>query len=178
MKRLCWFALLLLVLVPALAAPAPVNDDPAERPLPATKGPIKPTKGALMDYGPYLSSSLRAPIGPGGKEIVAAYKGLNIKRGNDAYVCFDTELMRYAVGWTGEWLDLKRTHMTTSKGDVCPAIAGKVNFSTAMSPGVSANGSLADPRTSHVGPLPKEHAHYSGLFLNGDRVVIAYTAGG
>src|SRR4051794_1890213 len=174
MKRLHWFVLL-LTLIPALRATAQVDDD---KPLPATKGPVKPTRGALMDYGPYLASSLRALIGPGGKTTVAAYKGLSIKLGHDAYICFDTELMRYAVGWTGQWLDLKKTHMTISKGDVCPAIAGKVIFSTAMSPGVSAKGNLADPRTSHVGPLPREHAHYTGLFLNGDRVVIAYAAGG
>lgn len=177
MKKLHWTVLLLAV-ISVVRVTAQVNDDPAEKPLPATKGPAKQTRGALMDYGPYLASSLRAPIGPGGKTTVAAYKGLNIKLGHDAYVCFDTELMRYAVGWTGQWLDLKKTHMTTSKGDVCPAIAGKVSFSTAMSPGVSAKESLTDPRTSHVGPLPRQHAHYEGLFLNGDRVVIAYTAGG
>src|SRR5690242_3128533 len=123
--KTCWSSLLLLMMLSfALGATGQVNDDPADKPLPATKGRAKPTRGAVMDYGPYLASSLRAPIGPDGKMTVAAYKGLSIKLGHDAYVCFDTELMRYAVGWTGQWLDLKKTHMTTSKGDVCPAIAG------------------------------------------------------
>jgi glucose/arabinose dehydrogenase len=142
-----------------------------------------PTPGERMDYGPVLASSLRAaPAKAGEKRVVLAYKGLNIKLGDGAAVCFDTELMRYAAGWTGGWLDLKKTHMTTSKGEVCPAIGGKVAFTTAMGPGVSYHGSLADPRTNpnfpHRGPLPKEQAHYSGMYLDGDRVAIAYMAGG
>ncbi|MDB5323106.1 MAG: hypothetical protein JWN40_4737 [Phycisphaerales bacterium] len=160
----CCLALLLLMIAPALRA-----DDEAP---PAKETGLK-TKGALMDYGPFLSSSLRA-----GKTDVLAHKALNIKLGHGAFISFDTELMRYAAGWTGEWLDLKRTHMTTSKGEFCPAIAGKVAFTTAIAPGVSAKQSLADPRNPHVGPLPKTHAHYTGMFLAGDRVVIDYTAGG
>jgi glucose/arabinose dehydrogenase len=140
------------------------------------------TPGEKMDYGPVLASSLRAPAKVGEKRVVLAYKGLNIKLGEGASVCFDTELMRYAAGWTGGWLDLKKTHMTTSKGEVCPAIGGKVVFTTAMKPGVSHHRGLEDPRTNplfpHRGPLPREYAHYSGLYIDGDRVVIAYTAGG
>jgi hypothetical protein len=67
--------------------------------------------------------------------------------------------------------------MTTSKGEVCPAIGGKVMFTTTMKPGVSHHGGLEDPRTNplfpHRGPLPKDFAHYSGLYIDGDRVVIA-----
>jgi glucose/arabinose dehydrogenase len=51
-----------------------------------------------------------------------------------------------------------------------------------MNPGVSRGGSLADPRNDpghpKLGPLPREHGHYRGLYVNGDRVVLSYTAGG
>src|SRR3954454_24082240 len=90
------------------------QEDPAEK---GPKPPAKPTKGALMDYGPYLASSLTMPVA-GGKPKVVAYKSLDIKLGGGAFVSFDTELLRYGAGWTGEFLDLKKTHMTTSKGDV------------------------------------------------------------
>src|SRR5258708_3226449 len=113
--KTCWSTLLFLIMTFALRAAAQVADDPTDKPLPASKGSAKPTRGALMDYGPYLASSLRAPLREAGKPTVVAYKGISIKLGQRAFVCFDTELMRYAVGWTGEWLDLKRTHMTTSK---------------------------------------------------------------
>src|SRR5258706_403250 len=181
MKKLfCWTVPLLLSIIPAFISAGQVNGDP-EAPI-VINGPVKPTKGALMDYGTFLSSSLSAPAAPGEKPKVIAYKSFNIKLGHGAHVSFDTELMRYAAGWTGEWLDLKRTHMTTAKGEVCVGIAGHVVFSTAMAPGVSHRGSLVDPRNDpahpHRGPLPKEHAHYTGLYLSGDRVVITYSAGG
>ena len=140
----------------------------------------KASKGALMDYGSVLASSLSMPVA--GRPKVLAYKSLDIKVGNDAHVSFDTDLLRYSAGWTGGWLDLRKTHMTTSKGDVCPAVGGKVVFTTVMGPGVSHGGSLADPRNDPMyplrGPLPKEHGHYKGLYHNGDRVVIGYSAGG
>src|SRR3954467_13709548 len=114
---------------------------------PPAKPSGKPTKGAAMDYGSYLASSLTMPV-VGGKPKVVAYKSLDIKLGGGAYVSFDTELLRYGAGWTGEFLDLKKTHMTTSKGDVPPGVGGPVVFTTtAVAPGVSHGGSLADPRT-------------------------------
>lgn len=162
-----------------LIAPLTRAAAPADKP--ASKAPPKPSKGALMDYGPVLASSLSAP-GPGAKRHLLAYKSLTIKLGNGAYVSLDTDLLRYAGGWTGEWLNLAKTHMTTSKGDVCPEVGGKMVFSTKIGPGASHDGSLADPRNDplapKIGPLPKDDAHYEGLYLNGDRVVLAYSAGG
>jgi glucose/arabinose dehydrogenase len=173
-----WTAVALLVSVPSLASRA--ADAPAGGPS-GPKAPAKPTKGAVMDYGPFLSSSLALPLA-GGKQQVVAYKSLSVKLAEGAHVAFDTELMRYAAGWSGGWLDLSKTHMTSSKGSVCPDVAGRIAFTTKLSPGVSSKGSLDDPRNDprfpRRGPLPKAHAHYKGLYLHGDRVVIAYTAGG
>ncbi|HEY7117750.1 MAG TPA: DUF6797 domain-containing protein, partial [Tepidisphaeraceae bacterium] len=148
----------------------------------ADQAAAKATKGAAMDYGPFLTSSLSLPPASPAEKIppAIAYKSINIKLGDGAFVAFDTDLLRYAAGWTGDWLNLAKTHMTTSKGDVCPAVGGKVVFRTKMGPGVSHDGNLDDPRaaTMHMGPLPKEHAHYKGLYVSGERVVLAYTAGG
>lgn len=166
---------LLLALAPLVAKAA---DEPTLPP------PAKPTRGALMDYGPFLTSSLSLPPANPKEKVppAIAYKSINIKLPGGANVAFDTDLMRYPAGWTGDWLNLARTHMTTQKGEVCPAVAGKVVFATKIGPGVSYHGSLADPRNNpghpKLGPLPREHAHFTGVYLNGDRVVIAYTAGG
>src|SRR5437667_3833567 len=114
-------------------------------------------KGFSMDYGPVLASSI-ALRGPGKEQSVLAYKSLDIKLGDGAWVSFDTDLLRYAAGWVGDGLDLRKTHMTSEKGDVCVGVAGKVIFSTKMGPGVSHHGSLEDPRNHPMfpgrGPLP------------------------
>jgi glucose/arabinose dehydrogenase len=171
----------LLGLAPLVAPAQPASRDPDSVPTPTS---AKPTRGARMDFGPFLTSSLSLPPANAKEKIppAIAYKSINLKLGNGAYVAFDTDLLRYAAGWTGDWLDLSKTHMTTMKGDVCPAVAGKLTFMTNMTPGVSHGGSLADPRTNpghpHLGPLPREWAHYSGLYVSGDRIVLAYTAGG
>src|SRR6266699_6039125 len=79
-------------------------------------------KGFSMDYGPVLASSI-AVRGSGKEQTVLAYKSLDIKLGDGAWVSFDTDLLRYAAGWVGDGLDLRKTHMTSEKGDVCVGIA-------------------------------------------------------
>src|SRR5687768_9094364 len=136
--------------------------------------------GATMDYGPYLASSLVA--GEPKSADVIAYKSLNIKVGDGVTVAFDTDTLRYAAGWTGGFLDVSKTHLTTPKGDGPPRPGGALVFRTKDGPGWAApDGSLADPRKDSqapgLGPLPKDHAHYKGLYLWEDRAVIAYTVG-
>lgn len=84
--------------------------------------------GFAMDYGPYLTSSLTStPVVPSDlkSQAVLAHKSLNIKVGNGASVSFDTDTLRYAAGWTGEFLDLSKTHLTTPKGDGPPRPGGR-----------------------------------------------------
>jgi glucose/arabinose dehydrogenase len=143
--------------------------------------------GATMDYGPYLASSLISPAQSKSAAVAAmgpalAYKGLTIKVGNGACVCFDTDTLRYAAGWTGGFLNLAKTHMTTPKGDGPPCPGWPLSFTTADGPGwADVKGSLADPRADplapRLGPLPKDQAHYRGLYLYDGRVVLAYTVG-
>ena len=62
-----------------------------------------------MDYGPFLTASIEAPQ----PRTNIAYKGIAINLGvnfggehNEA-VCFDTDLLRYSAGWTGDIVALK-----------------------------------------------------------------------
>ena len=68
---------------------------------------------------------------------------------------------------------------------VAPALArtdgatGSVGGGDAMAPGWAGKaGTLDDPRVLQQGPLPKDWAHYEGLYVNGDQVVLSYTVGG
>src|SRR4051812_1892547 len=79
-----------------------VDDDPAERPVPVSG---KPSKGAIMDYGPFLSSSLTTPNPKG--ELIAS-RSMTVRLSKDAFVAYDTETMRVAAAWTGGWLDIAK----------------------------------------------------------------------
>src|ERR1041385_2929330 len=52
------------------------------------------------DYGPFFSATVKAPGGNMTIKGVVATVGAD----KNAYVCFDTDLMRMSVGWTGDWL--------------------------------------------------------------------------
>ena len=64
----------------------------------------KRTKWDEMDIGPFQAYGLEAQLN--GKLWRPALKGLNIKLGPNASVCFDTERLRMAAGWTGGFLKL------------------------------------------------------------------------
>jgi hypothetical protein len=153
--------------------------------------------GSIMDYGPFFSSSLTMPPprpasarGPatrpaaraGGRgrptpPIVLAARGITIKIGNNAAMCFDTETMRWAAGWTGQFLDLSHTSEVRTQGNGAAMPGGPLTFSTRLGPGWAKNDSLADPRPGSLGALPAEWARYKGLYRHGQQVVLAYSVG-
>jgi glucose/arabinose dehydrogenase len=85
--------------------------------------------------------------------------------------------MRWAGAWTGGFLDLSQTHQILLKGTHPPSLEGQLTFSTPMLPGVSPTSNLDDPRPDHMGPLPRIFAHYNGLYLHGNNVILSYTVG-
>src|SRR6516225_633108 len=71
--------------------------------------------GAGMDYGPFFTSTLSRGKSEKDADILA-FKAVTVKVGKDAALSFDTDLLRMAAGWTGGFLDLSETHLTSSKG--------------------------------------------------------------
>ena len=131
-----------------------------------------------MDYGPFLTASIEAPY-PAGN---IAMKGVAIRLAralggarNEAVV-FDTDLLRYSVGWTGGYVDLKGV-VFDGEHWAYPKIAGEQVFGTATAPGWAHGGSFADPRPRPYGPLPRAWARWRGMYLHGEQVVLAYTVG-
>ena len=135
-----------------------------------------------------------------GATRIATNKGIAVKLGaeGNAGFLFDTELLRATGAWTGGWVKLKGAVYDGGHGPNPSAPKdAKVYFGTpANVPGWSKGRDFADPRAlpngprkSEVpdgepafadvpfGPLPKEWAKYQGLYLNGDRVIFAYTVG-
>lgn len=124
----------------------------------------------MTDTGPFFSGTLGYP---GGHTL----KGLAIKLGNlqQASVIYDTELLRVSCGWTGGFLKFNSFRFGLISP---PLIDGKIQFASPARPGCTATGSFKDTRPEpRSGPLPREVAHYEGLHLHGDRVVLRYTVG-
>ena len=165
----------------ALVAGTVFAADEAKKPLP---------KWEAMDYGRFLSASIDNTQGksPFEQKGCAANKAVLVNLGNkDAGYAFDTETLRGAGAWTGGWMKTKGVAFDGAHGpNPGPAVGAKVYFETNPGPGWSFNGTFAETRTLPVGPnaatiplgpLPREHAKYQGLYLHGDRVVFAYTVG-
>lgn len=125
------------------------------------------------DYGPFFSATIKAPGGNTTMKGVVATVG----SAKNAYVCFDTDLLRASVGWTGDWLKTGN-YLREIVHPQPPEVAGTPMFSTKVGPGWLRAGSVADPRPNRQGPLPKEHAHYRGLHRHGEQTIFSYTVGG
>ena len=136
-----------------------------------------PPKGADMDYGPFLSSTLARTKSEKDADILA-FKAITINVGKDAAICYDTDLLRMAGAWTGGFLDLSETHLATSKGKWPTRAGGPLRVATKVGPGWARGDDFKDPRPDARGPLPADWARYKGLYLDGDKVVLSYTVGG
>src|SRR5258705_7384411 len=88
-------------------------------------------------------------------------KGLVIKLGEDqkTFVCYDTDLMRLSLGWSGDFLKFGNYQREISHPQP-PEVAGNPLFGTKPGPGWAKDGNFNDPRNDHQGPLPRESAKY------------------
>ena len=142
---------------------------------------------------PYGTYRYRLPSGTNDLGSVVAYcvrivpgetnpvvrKGLSIRVGLDspADVCFDTELLRYAYGWTGGTLDVSKTLIGSGRGSSSASVRGTVRFATPELPGWSSHGRFEDPRPLKLGPLPTDWGRFQGLYRFAGLAVLHYTIG-
>ncbi|MBL67886.1 MAG: hypothetical protein CMO74_05465 [Verrucomicrobiales bacterium] len=152
-----------------------------EKPGKKKKPNTKKTKWDEMDIGPFQAYGLETRVG--GKLWRPALKGLNIKLGGRASVCFDTERMRMAVGWTGGFLKLPAGRDGL---EGVPQIEGDIAFRTPMIPGwAGPKGEWKEPAPPVIGgsnvysqgPLPREWARWRGHYVHGKNVVLSYSVG-
>lgn len=142
-----------------------------------------------MEYGPFLSGSLdrdkavshqnssesTEQDGPHANALAA--KAVVVKLGPNATVAFDTELLRYAAGWTGGFVDLQKTHLTTPKGSTALTPNGRIVFETRATAGWLIDGKRLDSRPLPGGARPREAGRYNGLYVSAQRVIFSYTLG-
>ena len=120
----------------------------------------------------YKGIAIRLDDGPGG---VAA---------GNAFALFDHDLLRFSGFWTGEGFIDYEDILLNDRHNIFPRTVGKVEFENPVSPGWAnpVTNDFNDPRFVAVdgrpfGPLPREWAHYKGLYYHNGRVVIKYSVG-
>ncbi|WP_113925686.1 DUF6797 domain-containing protein [Cognataquiflexum aquatile] len=121
-----------------------------------------------------------------------AYKGIAIRldqgkggvAAGNAWMMFDHDLMRIAGAWTGEGFIDWEAILFNGSHNISPRTVGDLHFQNPVSPGWADpnTGTFADPRFTardkrKFGPLPREWAHYKGLYQYQDRVIVSYTVG-
>ena len=125
-------------------------------------------------------------------QVNFAYKGISMRldageggvAAGNAFALFDHDLLRFVGFWTGEgfidWEDI----LLDDQHNIYPRTVGKRQFANPITPGWAhpETGTFKDPRFHgadgrQYGPLPRDWAHYKGLYRYEDRVVIKYTVG-
>ena len=142
---------------------------------------------------PKVISGGRAPLpNEDYSQVNFAYKGIAMRldpgtggvAAGNAFAMFDHDLLRFVGFWTGEgfidWEDI----LLDDQHNIYPRTVGKRQFANPITPGWAnpETASFKDPRFHgadgrQYGPLPKDWAHYKGLYRYEDRVVIKYTVG-
>jgi hypothetical protein len=109
------------------------------------------------------------------------YRGIVIPLSEEAEaaVVFDADTMRMAAGWTEGGLILRGLPYDGAHAPY-PGHVGERLWTMPAQPGWAKGSAITDPREGAyppLGPLPKDWAHYKGLYRHGDKVVLSYTVG-
>ena len=137
----------------------------------AEKKAAAPAKsGLIQDDFPFQKACIGAKF-PGKND---ANKGIAIRLGTNAAMCFDQDLLRWSAGWTGGFISPKGVTFDGSHGGH-PELVGEQQFGLRVQPGwADASGSFKDPRKEPFGPLPRTWGRVSSLQVHGMEVTVSY----
>ncbi len=122
---------------------------------------------------PYTKAAIRQNF----PKDAVSNKGMAIIAGREAFMCFDTDLLRWSAGWTGAYLTEDGVSFRGNHG-ASPRIAGDQKFGSSELAGwADTKGNFADPRKEPFGPLPKTQAKWRGCYVADNTVVLSYTVG-
>ena len=105
-----------------------------------------------MEYGPYMTHSFQASVPEGN----IAYKGIRIQLGEEGEaVLFDSDLLRFAAGWTRSQLDWRSVVYDGSHG-THPRVLGAPLFSNPRIPGCGRGRDQRAPRLRARRPVRRQ----------------------
>lgn len=126
--------------------------------------------GVIQDDFPFLKACIGVKF-PGKND---ANKGIAIRLGTNAAICFDQDLLRWSAGWTGGFISPKGVTFDGSHGGH-PEMVGEQQFGLRVQPGwADASGSFKDPRKEPYGPLPRAWGRVSAVQVHGMEVTLSY----
>lgn len=128
----------------------------------------------LMDYGSVIAESIRLNW----PENSLVRKGLAIHLDHNAAMIFDTDLVRFAAGSLGGWIDISKTDYTNYKGSDIAGLEGRQVFGSSEIAGWAKDGNFYGPREDGMGNLPNDWAHYKGYYRYDEKVMLSYSVGG
>lgn len=167
--RIALFCVVAFPISSQLSAQSITGTGPANDPTRQIEGDWVDERWSKTDVGQFLRATIDTP-----RRRTAKALAIKVGVNNEATVCFDTDLLRYAAGWTGGFV---RTH-GQRYGLIAPLTPeGEMQFKTDTVPGWTVKHSFNDPREPKLGPLPREWAKYNGFYRSGNRVVLAYSVG-
>ncbi|RZS96491.1 cbb3-type cytochrome c oxidase subunit III [Cecembia calidifontis] len=121
-----------------------------------------------------------------------AYKGIAVRldkgkggiAAGKSWMMFDHDLMRVAGAWTGEGFIDWEAILFNGRHNISPRTVGDLHFENRVGPGWANpnTGTFDDPRfmardKRKFGPLPREWAHFKGMYQFADRLILSYTVG-
>jgi mono/diheme cytochrome c family protein len=120
-------------------------------------------------------------------DINVVARGLIVQLGDSAYACFDRDLLRWSVAWSGKILTESMLPQVSyknffNKKNTVPLLAGTPSIATGMYPGWSAGKPVTDdvrPESQRRegfswGPLPEYFGRWNGFYVYGSAVVLDY----
>lgn len=140
---------------------------------------------------PFITTSVDArELGAGFPDRNVTPRCLALRLANEAYACFDTDLLRWSVAWTGEFLPMVTMAQISyrdffNKDNQIPHVLGQPKMATGHYPGWSVgHPEFTDPRPPapnpedpSSGPIPLEMGRWNGVYMDGEHAVMAYQIG-
>ena len=120
-----------------------------------------------MDYGPALCHAITF-VEPTDRNAAtwdgSITRSFNVRLSDDRTLCYDLNRMSVAAWWSGKFLDISNTHLTSYKGGLPPRPGSKPIFLDLASPGWLAGGESVTPQ-------------FHGYYYHQRNVALAYTVG-
>ncbi|KQS31021.1 DUF6797 domain-containing protein [Dyadobacter sp. Leaf189] len=135
---------------------------------------------------PYISTSVDArKMGPSFPADNEAARTLALQLGDSAYVCFDTDLLRWSVAWTGKFLPMVLMAQISyndffNKNNKISKVTGAPKIATGLYAGWSVSGPSfrekenAEPTWK---ALPASKGRWGGVYVFGKKAVLSYSVG-
>lgn len=147
--------------------------------------------GFVEEEFPFITTSIDARhIGPHFPEENYAPRTLALQLGDSASLSFDTDLLRWAVAWTGDFISMTGMAQISyddpfNKENRIPEILGEPQIATGVYAGWSVgHKNVGDPRARGKdkeeytwGPLPKSKGRWKGVYVHEGQAILNYSVG-